>query len=131
MSTEETSVFDWVTALSSCSLAKVFEQLKLELEEDVKIRNELRPAGASYIFRTTLRDDVIVVFLEGSHVRGSVKFRINGKALDVRDGEDNIILQATLTLNDERQCRFRVNDREYESWQIRKRALQKLFFETI
>jgi hypothetical protein len=42
--------FDWVTERSSCSLPKVFNTLRLEVAEDVKTRNALRPNNSPYEF---------------------------------------------------------------------------------
>jgi hypothetical protein len=36
---KDTSKFDWVTKRSLCSLPNVFKALRLQVEEDVKIRN--------------------------------------------------------------------------------------------
>jgi hydroxymethylpyrimidine pyrophosphatase-like HAD family hydrolase len=40
------SKFNWVTGRFHCSLAAVFRELRLEVEEDVKTRNGLRLANA-------------------------------------------------------------------------------------
>jgi len=74
----------------------------------------------------------VVIFINGNQAgtHAAIKFSNTGKALCVHAEDDTLILEATLTLNDQRQCRFKLNGQEYESWQIRKRALQKLFFET-
>jgi hypothetical protein len=47
---KETSKFDWVTARSSCSLPNVFKELRLQVKEDVKTRNALRPNNSPYEF---------------------------------------------------------------------------------
>ena len=45
-----TSKFDWVTKRSLCSLPNVFKALRLQVEDDVKIRNALRPNNSPYEF---------------------------------------------------------------------------------
>ena len=45
---KDTSKFDWVTERSSCALPKVFKALRLQVDEDLKTRNALRPNNSPY-----------------------------------------------------------------------------------
>jgi hypothetical protein len=47
---KDTSKFDWVTERSSCALPKVFKVLRLQVDEDLKTRNALRPDNSPYKF---------------------------------------------------------------------------------
>jgi hypothetical protein len=47
---KDKSKFDWVLERSSCSLPKVFQTLRSQVEEDVKTRNGLRLANSPYQF---------------------------------------------------------------------------------
>jgi hypothetical protein len=50
--------FDWVTALGSCTLSVVFEQLKLDIESDVIKRNAaLEKSNKSYSFKVVANTD--------------------------------------------------------------------------
>jgi len=48
----------------------------------------------------------------------------------VNDKDGKKILEATLTLNDSGECRVKIGGQEYELWQMRKKALENLFFKT-
>jgi hypothetical protein len=121
--------FNWVTARSSCILSLVFEKIKLEVEHDVKTRNLLLPADADIKFRLLLNGNSFVVAVAGWEVGNySVKFILSDGAIVVRDAQDKITLEATLTLNDEGECMLLVAGKEREFWQFRKEALDQLFF---
>ncbi len=122
--------FDWVKVRSECTPAKVFQRLKLEVKADVDSRNATRPLGVMWAFNTTPAEDSITVFLSGARSPGSVIFEQTELGISVRDGSDKIIFEATLTLNNYGECRLRINDGEYEMWQVRKMALEDLFFNT-
>jgi len=44
---EDKSEFNWVTARAACTPPKVFAELRRQVEEDLKTRNDLRPKNAS------------------------------------------------------------------------------------
>jgi len=56
---------DWVTARSLCSLPNVFKELRLQIQEDVKTRNALRPKNSPYEFTVTEDGDGFTVRLAG------------------------------------------------------------------
>ena len=41
---------DWVKARSICSLPNIFKTLRIQVEEDVKAHNALRPDNSPYEF---------------------------------------------------------------------------------
>lgn len=121
---------NWVKERFRCSLGEVFEKLKAEVKEDVAAREELRPrtpAREHYAFKFTSTDRTFTALLEGNKLHKSVEFSLEDKAISVRTG-GHPILSATVTLNDEGRCVVRINNKEYERWQIRKMALEALFF---
>jgi hypothetical protein len=121
--------FDWVTARAQCSLSAAFERLKLEIESDVKIRNERRGEDRHYSFSVVASGDSISVFVAGNNIRRrAVRFSLTVDAISVASEDAVVSFQATLTLNNERNCRFRIKGQEYESWQLRRMALEELFF---
>lgn len=130
---------DWVNAFSGCSLGKVFHQLKLQIAEDVKARNgQIQSLSVAvtikpYAFAMTEQGERFSVFVEGDKVpRGnSVSFALEEKKICVTDANGALLFEATLTLNDEGECRLKVGGQEREFWQVRRMALQKLFFETV
>jgi len=132
--------FDWVTARNNCSIRGVFEILRLQIENDVKIRNDqLQSEGKrKYSYGiTVVLGGGIVVYLEGEGVEGfvgtsqSVALSItqNGGILAC-DENNEPILEAYPTTSDDGKCRLKVNGQERELWHVRKTVLEKLFFHT-
>ena len=119
---------DWVTARSLCSLPNVFRELRLQIEEDVKTRNALRPKNSPYEFTVAEDGDRFTVHLEAGEVRMSVTFSLAEHAILVRDSQGKDAFDVTLTFNDEGECRLNVQDKERELWQVRRMALEELLF---
>jgi len=123
-----TSKFDWVTKRSLCSLPNVFKALRLQVEEDVKIRNALRPNNSPYEFSVTENGDEFSVLLEAKDGHRSVIFSLCEYAILVRGDNGNKMFEVTLTFNDEGECRLNVNEQERDWWQVRRMALEELLF---
>jgi len=119
---------DWVTARSLCSLPGVFKLLRLQVEEDVKTRNALRPNNSPYEFSVTENGDEFTVLLEAAEVRRSVIFSLAKHAISVRDSQGEEMFDVTLTFNDEGECKLNVQQKERELWQVRRMALEELLF---
>ncbi|MGC1474739.1 MAG: hypothetical protein WA804_02765, partial [Terriglobales bacterium] len=71
---KDTSKFDWVTERSSCALPKVFKVLRLQVEEDVKTRNALRPNNSPYEFSVAANGDDFTVLLKAKDMHRAVVF---------------------------------------------------------
>jgi hypothetical protein len=125
---KDTSKFDWVTARSLCSLPKVFKELRLQVEEDVKTRNALRPNNSPYEFSVMENGDDFTVVLEAKDVRRSVIFSLAEHAILVRDDKGKEMFEVTLTFNDEGECRLNVKEKDRDLWQVRRMALEELLF---
>ena len=119
--------WSWVKAVALCSVGKMFDELKLDLKRDVGERNDLR-AGEPYMFTATPKNGDVIVSLDGNHIHHSVTFSMHKMGITVRN-DDGAMFEAALALNDEGECRYKVNGQECEPWQMRKRALSNLFFE--
>jgi hypothetical protein len=123
------SDFNWVAALASCTMATVFEKLKLDIEADVKSRNALIPKDAPFKFSFAPSGDGFLVSVVGWNVNPcTIKFILTETAILVRNAKDDVILEATVTLNDVGNCCLKVNGQEREFWHFRKQALEELFF---
>ena len=122
------SKFDWVTKRSQCSLPRVFKTLILEVQEDVDTRNALRPNNAPYSFSMLENGADLTVSLSGEGVRVSVVFSLAPHAILVRDDLGKALFEVTLSFSDEGECKLRVNEKEYELWQVRRMALEDLLF---
>ena len=109
----------------------VFVKLKAEIEADVNTRNEqLKIAQTPRILRLEATgDESFAVTLSGNGIGNrAVTFRQIGETIVIRDRGGNVLIEAGLTLNDDGNCKLKVGESERESWQIRRTALEDLFF---
>jgi hypothetical protein len=125
---KDTSKFDWVTKRSLCSLPNIFKTLRLEVEEDVKTRNALRPNNSPYEFSVAENGGDFTVLLEAKDVQRSVTFTLAQHAILVRSDDGGTVFEVTLTFNDHGECKLNVNKEEREVWQVRRMALEDLLF---
>jgi hypothetical protein len=120
--------FDWITARSGCSLVQMFLKLKRDLQEDLLIAKPLfRESGR--IFNLNENATSLTVFEEAIPPRG-ISFELNDStsAILVKDLKGTQKFAIAITLNEERECVFVVDGEELESWQVRRKALESLFF---
>jgi hypothetical protein len=120
--------FDWVTERSSCSLPKVFKELRLQVEEDVKTRNALRLNYSPYEFFITEDTGEFKVLLKAKELEQAVTFSLGDRAIQVRDGKDNKMFEVTVTFDDTGKCRLQVDAEDRDFWQVRRMALEDLMF---
>ena len=123
-----TTNFDWVTERSSCALPKVFKELRLQVEEDVKTRNALRPDNSPYEFSVAEHGEDFSVILKAKDVLRSVVFTLAAHAIVVRDDKGDRMFDVTATFGDEGHCKLKVNADERNLWQVRRMALEDLLF---
>jgi len=128
----EVTEFSWVKARQECSMANMFLGLKEEVEKDVQAAKTLfKGTGRAFDFKTG--SDSFTVY-EGVRPLRTVKFSLDETGTkivveqDNGDGQPTSRIEVGLTLNKEKQCRFIVGDEELESWHLRKRSLERLFF---
>ena len=135
MATQPTSdEFDWVSAQSACTAEAMFERLRKGAEKDVEIRNRL--SGPDDV-RYELHDDgeqfeVSRVAQSGSSKPKTVAFVTftrEGRSINVTGDGVDVDFIAIVAVNHEGICHFFVGEIEYADWQIRKLALEHLFFE--
>ena len=125
---KEKNQFDWVTQRSSCTLPNIFKELRLQIEQDVKTRNALRPNYAPYEFSVADTDGGFRVFLKAKDLQMAVTFSLGDRAILVSDDKGIQIFEVTLTFNGEGECKLNVNGEEREFWQVRRLALEELMF---
>jgi hypothetical protein len=123
--------FDWVTKRSQCSFPNVFKDLRLQVEEDVKTRNALRPDNSPYEFSVADGDGDFTVLLKAGDFHKSVIFSLAEHAIIVKDDAGNATFEVTLTFSDEGECKLHVRQKELELWQVRRKALEELLFRSI
>ena len=106
----------------------MFKELRLQVEEDVKARNALRPNNSPYEFSVTENGDEFAVVLEATDTNRSIIFSLADRAIRVRDSRGNEMFDVTLSFNDGGECRLNVQEKERELWQVRRMALEELLF---
>jgi hypothetical protein len=126
--------FDWVTAQGKCSAAAMFERLRTRVREDVQRRNGIfdRNDGAKFEFHEEgdeFEATRAVAGGMGSKVTAAVRFERVGRRIHVEGEELDVAFSAVVTLDVTGQCRFVVGEAVYSEWEIRRMALEQLFFE--
>jgi len=128
--TEKPGDFDWVTERQKCSIFSVFK----ELERQAKANTEKREASltekerqmVSFRFETQSGGSYFAVLAD--NVERIVRFSYQGDRITVKG--DTPDLTITLTLNDDGDCRLKVNgDGEFQPWQVLRMSLEGLFFD--
>lgn len=123
--------FDWVSARFECTLQKAFTDLLADVKADVdRINRLLRDAGKhSKNFESGSGGaHLIVTRSVDSRNLTRVEFLLEPDAIVVNPGSGSAI-RATIRLSPCGQCRFVVDGVEMEPWQLRRLALERLFFE--
>ncbi|MFY9947603.1 MAG: hypothetical protein WAK27_02840 [Candidatus Sulfotelmatobacter sp.] len=124
--------FDWNTQRYACSLPNIFKELRLQIEQDVKTRNSLRPNNAPYEFAITDNDDGFRVILKAKNkekeLEMAVRFILAEHAIVVRDDKGVEMFEVTLTFNELGECQLNVSGQPRDYWQVRRMALEELMF---
>ncbi len=121
--------FDWVKARLECSLFDEFVCLRSLIEKNVKQRQDALPPKSRFSFQFK-RD--------GLHEFSAIRYRCQSDAVTFSVSQEcsHILVQGstksfrlTVTLNDDGECRFRINGEkeEYLSWQVARKSLEDLF----
>ena len=134
MSDHTTDDFDWVSAQSACTAEAMFERLRQGAQKDVDRRNSL--AGEDGI-RYELHDDgdqfeVSRVAQSGfstAKTLAFVTFTREGRRINVAGDGVDVDFTLIVAVNAEGMCHYFLGEIEYAEWQIRKLALEHLFFE--
>jgi hypothetical protein len=122
---------DWVQARAACTVGQIFVELRLAIDEDIKAANAARkpPPGTEFAASPSSDGHVTAVY-RSDNTGKLVKFLRGDDEIRVENELTNESFTARLTLNDEGRCKLKIDgeDAQYEQWQIRKRALEGLFF---
>ena len=126
--------FDWVSAQAQCSASSMFEILRTHVREDVQRRNGIR-RGDGWTFDFDEEGDAFDVSrLESSphgtpRVLALVRFERTGTRINVQGEDIEVDFTAIVSLDASGACRFVVGEAMYADWEIRRMALELLFFE--
>jgi hypothetical protein len=126
---------DWVGAQAKCSAQSMFERLRTRVREDVQKRSSLLDHQDRWRFEFAEEDDEFEVTRlvpdarSGSRVEAAVRFERKGRRIEVHGEDIDVEFVAIVTLDVTGQCRFAVGEAVYVDWEIRRMALEQLFFE--
>jgi hypothetical protein len=130
--------FDWVTERFNCSLDGVFKELELAVKTDVDTVNRLEAERAGEAGGALMRNIGCVSAgrrfsvsrsERGGNVLRSVNFAVEPASISIKsDYDGGPAFVATIRLNSDGRCLLVVGDVEMELWQVRRKALEDLFF---
>jgi hypothetical protein len=123
--------FDWVGAQAKCSAALMFDRLQTRVEEDVRRRNGLLDQPDGWKFEFYSEDDAFEVsrLVGPGKVGAVVQFERIGRRIHVHGEDIDVDLTAIVTVDTNGVCRFVVGEAMYSDWELRRMALELLFFE--
>lgn len=124
--------FDWITTRQKCSLRQMFEELRVAIEKDLAIANGLLKKGAGLEFKMAGTTDRFRVYIQSPYLDTggiAIAIALSPKSILVHDGATGAVqFEIGIGLNDDGDCRFIVQGKELDSWQVRRRALEDMFF---
>jgi len=112
----------------------MFDALRTHVKEDVQRRNGVSGRNDDWTFEFDEDgDDFEVVRLRSdqrdSKVLALVRFERNGRRIDVHGEDIDVEFTAIVTVDAAGLCRFVVGEVMYSEWEIRRMALEALFFD--
>lgn len=127
--------FNWVDAHAKCNAASMFDRLRTRVREDVQRRNGLFDRHDGWKFEFHDEGDefevsrVVASGLSTPKVAALVGFARAGRRMHVQGEEIDVDFTAVVTVDVTGVCRFVVGEATYSEWEIRRMALEQLFFE--
>lgn len=124
--------FDWVTAQAGCTAEQMFKKLLDGAKQDVDRRNASnfgRDDGWRFEVHADDDDHFEVSRVAGSKSSAFVTFERVGPRINIEGDGVEVQLFATASINHAGACRYFIGESEYLGWEVRKLALDTLFFE--
>jgi len=119
---------DWVKERAACTLAKVFAELHAGVTEDVRAANATATSPNQSDFQIVMSDERAFTVRRGDILKPVVTFMLETASIVVNASGSNEEWRYAVGLNNEGRCQLRRDGEEYEQWQVRKLALEGLFF---
>jgi hypothetical protein len=120
---------NWVKERFECSIAIVFQQLKLAIEEDCRTYNVLNQLPPAISYRTVVNPEGNVLMVcHSMDTRRVIKVSVGNSSIQIDNEVTHEKFTVTLTLNDEGRCKCKIGTEELEQWQVRRRILEGLFW---
>ena len=133
MSDSTTHDFDWVSAQSGCTTELMFKGLLEGARKDVDRRNAAgfgRKDGWRFELHVDDDDNFEVTRIAGTSTASAfVTFQRDGTRIHITGDGVDVELTAIVSINPAGDCRYFVGENEFLGWEIRKLALELLFFE--
>jgi hypothetical protein len=133
MADSTTHDFDWVSAQAGCTTEQMFKQLLDGARRDVDRRNATafgRQDGWRFELHVDDDDNFEVTRIAGSSTASAfVTFAREGPRIHIAGDGVDIEMTAIVSINPSGECRYFVGESEYLGWEVRKLALDMLFFE--
>lgn len=128
-----TDDFDWVTAQAGCTTELMFQRLLDGARKDVDKRNAAG-FGRTDNWKFELNIDSEAQFevariTDASKASAFVTFEREGIRINVVGDGVDVQFTAITGINAAGDCRYFVGEHEYLGWEVRKLALDLLFFE--
>jgi hypothetical protein len=125
--------FNWVIVRAACTVEKIFNELRLGIDEDIAAINSIRKLPENGCFQANLSPTTkVLTIAQLGAVSQRIRIRIEGKKITVEEEcatSSRSTWSVEIGLNDEGRCILRLGEEnELEQWQFRKRALENLFF---
>lgn len=121
---------DWVKERAGCTIEKMFDLLHQAIEEDVKSVNVIRNLPESRQFEVILsKKEYEFKVKMAETVRPFVRFAIEENCIVVTsDSATTPKQEYRISLSNEGRCKLTLHGEELEQWQVRRSALEGLFF---
>ena len=131
--------FDWVSAQAACTAEMMFPKLLAGVRRDVERRNALIDRADRFHFEVIEDEDedrfevsrTIGNPLDSPAANALVTFERIGPRINVSGDGIDIDFTAVVGINPSGTCRLFVTEAEYADWEVRKLALDQLFFEEV
>lgn len=130
--------FDWVTARNDCSVMASFSALRIAARKNVEYRNaqrsDFQEKATISLFEAEDFGENGFCVRRHDDIGGRVCFeheeeRIKIERFSTKGTIVGSALTVTVTLNDEGECRYRIDgEGEFKTWQVLRRSLEHLFF---
>jgi hypothetical protein len=127
--------FDWVAAQAKCSAAQTFDRLRDGVKADVERRNRLLVRGDGWKFEFDEDDAgfeavrIVAPGSTGASGSAAVRFERVGRRIQIQGEDIDVDVTAVVTLDVSGACRLVVGEALYSEWEVRRLALEMLFFE--
>ncbi len=131
MTTASDDSFDWVTAQAGCSVEQMFQRLQDGAQADVERRNAVADTrGDTWHFEFHADDDgfAVVRVAESAKANATVTFTRDGSRINIDGDGVDVRSTAIVGINASGECRYFIGELEFLGWEVRKQALDLLFF---